>query len=98
MLDLGLIGQRVQRLKIGQADGAAFVRNINRRSGIRENSAPLDAHPEGVHAEIVAGQLRVGVVRDVGARPVLRNAVGDFQQLIDRVVHPLVPIGIGVHR
>jgi hypothetical protein len=93
---LVLVGQLVQCLEVGEADGAVLVRDIHRRSGIREDPAPLDTHPEGVHAEVIARQLRVRVVLDVCAWAVLRHPLGQPEQLIDRIVHPPVPVGIRI--
>ena len=98
VLNLGLVGERVEGLQVLQGDDAAVIRNIHRSGRIREDAAPLDSHAERVHAEFFAGQFGVGVVVDVGARPVLGHPVGQPEQLVDRVVYPPVPVGIRIHR
>lgn len=98
MVDLVEIRQGVEGLEVGQADGPAFIRDVDRCSGVREDPAPLDAHPEGVHAQIVACQLSIAPVGDVGARAVLGHSPPhQAEQPVDRVVHPPVPVRPGVH-
>ena len=98
MLHLVLVGECVEGLQILQGDNATVVRNIHRSSRIREDAAPLDSHAERVHAEFFARQRGVGVVLDVRARPIFGHPLGQPEQLVDRVVHPSVPVGIRIHR
>ena len=62
VLNLGLVGERVEGLQVLQGDDATVIRNIHRSSRIREDAAPLDSHAERVHAEFIAGQFGVAVV------------------------------------
>ena len=92
--DLLLVRQRIKLLQ--RLDGDA-VRNIHGLSRIGENSAPLDSRPEGVRADALAGKAGVGDVLQVAARAVFGYpAPPAEQQLVERVMRPLPPVGVDV--
>ena len=94
--DLVLIGQRIE---LRQNLRGEAVRNVHRFSRIGEDPAPLDAHPEGVGADALAGQVGIGDVLRVRARTVFgHRTLPAEQQLVERVMGPLPPVGVDVQR
>ena len=94
--NLILIGQRI---KLRQHLGGDAVRNVHRFSRIGEDPAPFDTHPEGIGTNTVASQSGIGDVLGVRAGAVLRHpALPAEQQLVDRIVQPLPPVGVDVQR
>ena len=61
-----------------------------------EDSAPFQADPECVGADTLAGQLCISRVLQVGARPILRYPFRPAEQLVEWVVSPRVPVGVGI--